>query len=360
MKYIKMWPNAVYYRPIKDIAKISRGKVMSKEFLRDNKGEFPVYSSQTDNDGMLGSIKTYMFDGEYITWTTDGANAGTVFYRKGKFSITNVCGIIEIINPNILTKYVFYALKCETLQYVSKGMGNPKLMSNVMEKIHIPIPPLPIQQEIVRILDTFTNFTAELTAELTARRKQYEYYRDELLTFGEDVPRMTLKDISVSVSSGKNKEKEQEGMYPVYGSTGVIGRTNTAKYSKEQILVARVGANAGFVHKANGIYDVSDNTIIVELKDNYNLQYVYYILQKMNLRKYAKGGGQPLVTAGELKKIEIPIPDINEQDRVVSILDKFTGISTSFDSGLPAEIAARQKQYEYYRERLLSFKESHR
>ena len=227
-------------------------------------------------------------------------------------------------------------------------------------RYRIPLPPLPIQQEIVRILDTFTNLTAELTAELTARRKQYEYYRDELLTFGEDVPRMTLKDISVSVSSGKNKEKEQEGMYPVYGSTGVIGRTNTAKYSKEQILVARVGANAGFVHKANGTYDVSDNTIIVELKDNYNLQYVYYILQKMNLRKYAKGGGQPLVTAGELKKIEIPIPDINEQDRVVSMLDKFTGISTSFDSGLPAEIAARQKQYEYYRERLLSFKESHR
>lgn len=227
-------------------------------------------------------------------------------------------------------------------------------------RYRIPLPPLPIQQEIVRILDTFTNLTAELTAELTARRKQYEYYRDELLTFGEDVPRMTLKDISVSVSSGKNKEKEQEGMYPVYGSTGVIGRTNTAKYSKEQILVARVGANAGFVHKANGTYDVSDNTIIVELKDNYNLQYVYYILQKMNLRKYAKGGGQPLVTAGELKKIEIPIPDINEQDRVVSILDKFTGISTSFDLGLPAEIAARQKQYEYYRERLLSFKESHR
>ena len=227
-------------------------------------------------------------------------------------------------------------------------------------RYRIPLPPLPIQQEIVRILDTFTNLTAELTAELTARRKQYEYYRDELLTFGEDVPRMTLKDISVSVSSGKNKEEEQEGMYPVYGSTGVIGRTNTAKYSKEQILVARVGANAGFVHKANGTYDVSDNTIIVELKDNYNLQYVYYILQKMNLRKYAKGGGQPLVTAGELKKIEIPIPDINEQDRVVSILDKFTGISTSFDSGLPAEIAARQKQYEYYRERLLSFKESHR
>lgn len=272
--------------------------------------------------------------------------------------------VIRVISEKINSRFLFHILAGNLFsEFLAKKLNVStinNLNSSLIKNFQIPLPPLPIQQEIVRILDTFTNLMAELTAELTARRKQYEYYRDELLTFGEDVPRMTLKDISVSVSSGKNKEKEQEGMYPVYGSTGVIGRTNTAKYSKEQILVARVGANAGFVHKANGTYDVSDNTIIVELKDNYNLQYVYYILQKMNLRKYAKGGGQPLVTAGELKKIEIPIPDINEQDRVVSILDKFTGISTSFDSGLPAEIAARQKQYEYYRERLLSFKESHR
>ena len=196
-------------------------------------------------------------------------------------------------------------------------------------------------------------------AELTARRKQYEYYRDELLTFGEDVPRMMLKDIAISVSSGKNKEKEQNGNYPVYGSTGVIGRTNIAKYSKEQILVARVGANAGFVHKASGTYDVSDNTIIIEMKDEYNIQYVYYILQKMNLRQYAKGGGQPLITAGELKKIEVPIPSINEQDRIGSLLNKFTEIGNSLDSGLPAEITARRHQYEYYRDKLLSFKENH-
>ena len=175
----------VPYKSVSEIAKICRGQVMSKDFLRDNAGEYPVYSSQTENDGMLGKITTYMFDGEYLTWTTDGANAGTVFYRKGKFSITNVCGVIDVIDDTISTKYLFYVLNREAPQYVNKGMGNPKLMSNVMAKIRIPIPPLAVQQEIVRILDSFTALTAELAAELTARRKQYEYYRDELLTFKE-------------------------------------------------------------------------------------------------------------------------------------------------------------------------------
>ena len=86
----------VPYKSVSEIAKICRGQVMSKDFLRDNAGEYPVYSSQTENDGMLGKITTYMFDGEYLTWTTDGANAGTVFYRKGKFSVTNVCGVIDV------------------------------------------------------------------------------------------------------------------------------------------------------------------------------------------------------------------------------------------------------------------------
>ena len=100
----------VPYKSVSEIAKICRGQVMSKDFLRDNAGEYPVYSSQTENDGMLGKITTYMFDGEYLTWTTDGANAGTVFYRKGKFSVTNVCGVIDVTDETILTKYLFYVL----------------------------------------------------------------------------------------------------------------------------------------------------------------------------------------------------------------------------------------------------------
>ena len=128
-------------------------------------------------------------------------------------------------------------------------------------------------------------------------------------------------------------------------------------YEKKQILIARVGANAGYVHIANGQYDVSDNTIILELKDDILFQYVYYTLLNMNLNQYAKGGGQPLVTAGQIKKIKIPVPSLSEQERIVQILDRFDKLCNDISEGLPAEIEARRKQYEYYRDKLLTFKE---
>ena len=185
----KLCPHGVEYVKVGDVAKISRGKVMSKSFLRDNAGEYPVYSSQTENDGMLGSISTYMYDGEYVTWTTDGAHAGSVFYRNGKFNITNVCGLIDCDTSKISTKFMHYALSIVAPGHVSRGMGNPKLMSNVMARVKIPIPPLPEQKRIAATLDKFdamvNSLTAGIPAEINARQKQYEYYRDKLLTFEE-------------------------------------------------------------------------------------------------------------------------------------------------------------------------------
>lgn len=179
----ELCPDGVEYKKLGEICNISRGRVMSKDYIKNNIGQFPVYSSQTENNGELGKIATYDFDGEYLTWTTDGANAGSVFYRNGKFSITNVCGLIKVKNELVNTKYLYYALTIETHKYVNLGMGNPKLMSNVMVEVKVPVPPLEVQCEIVRILGKFTLLTAELTAELTARQKQYEYYRDLLLNF---------------------------------------------------------------------------------------------------------------------------------------------------------------------------------
>jgi type I restriction enzyme S subunit len=216
----------------------------------------------------------------------------------------------------------------------------------------------------VRILDTFTELTTELTtelsAELTARKRQYEYYRNLLLTFNKNessVRWYRLGDICENISSGINKLKANAGQFPVYGSTGIIGYSDSYRYSEELLLVARVGANAGFIHKAIGKYDVSDNTLIIKTKEGYLQSFAFYQLLNMNLNYMAVGAGQPLITAGNLKQLIIPVPPLSEQRRIVAILDRFDALCNDLSSGLPAEIAARQKQYEYYRDKLLTFKE---
>lgn len=179
-----------------------------------------------------------------------------------------------------------------------------------------------------------------------------------MLSFDTTTPKVLLDDVAENISSGKNKDRLDEGAFPVYGSTGIIAKTNSPVYDREQILVARVGANAGYVHLAEGQYDVSDNTLIVDVKKDFVLKYVYYMLVNMNLNQYAKGGGQPLITAGQLKKLSIPMPKNEVQQRIVNVLDNFDAICSDLNIGLPAEIDARQKQYEYYRDLLLTFVET--
>lgn len=179
----------VEWKRLGEIAEIQRGRVMSKDYLREHPGEFPVYSSQTANEGVFGYIDTYDFDGEYLTWTTDGANAGSVFYHNGKFSITNVCGLVKTNCDVLNVKYLYYWLGANAKKYVSSGMGNPKLMSNVMASIKIPLLSLEEQAALVSILDRFDSLCNSLTeglpAEIALRKKQYEYYRDKLLSFKE-------------------------------------------------------------------------------------------------------------------------------------------------------------------------------
>ena len=168
---------------------------------------------------------------------------------------------------------------------------------------------------------------------------------------------MTLGDVCEYIASGKNKSRDENGAFPVYGSTGVIAYSDTFNYNEDLLLVARVGANAGYVHRATGQYDVSDNTLIIKPRTNYNILFAYYQLSNMKLNDLAVGGGQPLITAGNLKKIIIPIPSLEGQQHIVDILVKLDKLVNDISEGLPAEIAARQKQYEYYRDKLLTFKE---
>ena len=376
----ELCPNGVEYKTIEEVCEISRGIVISKDFIRDNAGEYPVYSSQTENEGCLGFINTFKYDGEYLTWTTDGANAGTVFYRNGRFSITNVCGLLKVIEKNLSSKFLYYALSISAPNYVNRGMGNAKLMSNVMASIKIPIPPLPVQEEIVRILDTFTSLTAELTAELTARRKQYEYYRDALLTKDTKVEMKKLGELCQQISNIKWKNEKNSFQYIDLTSVDretheIINPTkidsSNAPSRAQQIVKENdvlFGTTRPMLKRSTFISKEFDGQICSTgycvLRPNQEIvkpRYIYHHINSSLFYQYVEthqqGASYPAISDADVKKFAIPLPPLDIQQRIVNVLDNFDAICSDLNIGLPAEIDARKKQYEYYRDLLLTFAE---
>lgn len=360
-------PEGVEYKTLETVCELSRGKVYSKTYIAANAGNYPVYSSQTANNGELGRISTYDYDGEYLTWTTDGAYAGTIFHRKGKFSITNVCGLIAIKSPDILNiRFLYYWLSIKAQEYVYRGMGNPKLMSNQMATIEIPMPPLTVQEEIVRILDLFTNLAAELQAELQARQKQYEHYRNKLLTFEKDAEGMEWKrlpDICENLDRRRKPVTASNrtfGPYPYYGASGIVDYVSSYIFDGNYLLISEDGANllarnTPIAFSISGKNWVNNHAHVLKFQNMFTQKYIEYYINMIDVSQYVSGGAQPKLNQENLNKILIPIPPLPEQQRIVSILDKFETLVNDLSQGLPAEIAAVQEQYEYYRNKLLSF-----
>ena len=369
----ELCPNGVEYKKLGEICNISRGRVMSKDYIKNNIGQFPVYSSQTENNGELGKIATYDFDGEYLTWTTDGANAGSVFYRNGKFSITNVCGLIKVKNELVNTKYLYYALTIETHKYVNSGMGNPKLMSNVMVEVKVPVPPLEVQCELVHILDKFTLLTAELTAELTARRKQYEYYFIKILN-ENSYKKIKLGDIG-QVKMCKRILKVQTNNkcgIPFY-KIGTFGKgadtfidnetfeEYKSKYSyprKGDVLISCSGTiGRTVIFDGKPAYFQDSNIVWLEHDSSKVLNDYLFYYYKTTPWVIPTGGTIARLYNDNILKTEISIPTIEKQKEIVSKLKYFDKLCNDITSGLPAEIELNNKRYEYYRDKLLTFKE---
>ena len=391
MKYIEKLLNGaeVQWMPLGEVAELKRGRVISKEYLYEYVGDYPVYSSQTVNNGEIGKINTFDFEQKAITWTTDGANAGTVFYRDGRFSITNICGLITIKDTQILSyKYLYYWLSIEAKKHVYSGMGNPKLMSNQMGKVPIPVPPLAVQEEIVRILDKFTTLEAELEAELDCRKRQYEYYRNQLLSLDvinskgnlNHVEVVTLGEIGTFVRGSGLQKKDftptgvgcihYGQIYTYYGTCADKTKSfvsyefaqKARKAKTGDLIIATTSENDEDVCKA--VVWLGDDEIAVSsdacfYTHKMNPKYIAYYFQTDSFQKqkrsFITGTKVRRVNATDLAKIKIPIPPLTEQQRIVSILDKFEALTTSISEGLPKEIELRRKQYEYYRNQLLSF-----
>lgn len=386
-----MCPNGVEFKTLGEVATLSRGKVYSKEYLRDNAGEYPVYSSQTANNGELGRISTYDYDGKYLTWTTDGAYAGTVFRREGRFSITNVCGLISNVDKALSIDFLYYWLNKVAKGYVYQGMGNPKLMSNVMETIEIPLPPIEIQKKIVECLDKFSALAAELQAELHLRRKQYEYYRTQLLTPHSDCnsadntddaqwewKKITdIADTFIGLATSVTKYKKPQGVLLLHNSDIKDGRielksieyldTDFVLKNASKILhtddiitvhTGDVGTSAVITPEYEGT--IGFTTITSRIKDKTIITPAFFCKflnsaackDAIVSKTISDRNNLNLASFDELR---IPIPTIKEQQRIVDILDKFEMLTTSLSDGIPAEQAAQQKRYEYYRDLLLTF-----
>ena len=275
----------------------------------------------------------------------------------------------------VLPKWIYHNIATtDFFVYVEqnqKGASYPAISDASVKAFSLPVPPLEVQREIVRILESFTLLTDELTTkladELTARKKQYEFYRNKLLHFESDAQIKTIGDLCTVVTGGepptdciKGEISDSTHPYPVWGNgKEVYGYSETYKIDRDAVVISSIGANTGAVYYREAFF-----TPIIRLKvvmpkdDKLNTRFLFHALSTTEIK--SKSSSVPNMNANEIKAIKIPVPSIAVQNKIVSVLDNFDAICTDLNIGLPAEIEARQKQYEYYRDLLLTFAETDR
>ena len=400
--YLLKFENKVEIVKLKNIAtEMYRGSGIKREEVRETGipcvryGEiytdygisFEKTKSYTDEN--LITNKKYIDYGDILFAITgesvEEIGKSTAYIGKEKCLVG---GDILVMKHKQDPVYLSYVLSTENVQkQKSKGKIKSKVVhTNATDigEIEIPLPPLEVQKRIVEVLNNFekicNNLNIGLSAEIEARQKQYEFYRNFLLTFKIEnctLPKTrqdkTRQDIIklfmyifgyielelgeiLKIKNGSDYKKFNIGNIPVYGSGGIINYIDTYIYDKESVLIPRKGSigNLFYVDKPFWTVDTIFYTVID--KDIVIPKYVYYYLSKVNLEKLNTAGGVPSLTQTVLNKILIPLPPLEEQQRIVDILDRFDKLCNDISEGLPAEIEARQKQYEYFREKLLTFK----
>ncbi|MEG9475993.1 restriction endonuclease subunit S [Mannheimia indoligenes] len=383
----------VDWKPLGEVAELKRGQVITAKDTTE--GNIPVISGGQKPAYYTGN---YNREGETITVAGSGAYAGFLMYWNEPIFLGDAFSVKPYLEV-LITKYVYHFLlsRQQWIFNLKKGSGVPHVYPKDLSSLLIPIPPLSTQEKIVKILDKFTELEATLEAELALRKKQYQYYRETLLTFPQNLDRGGYNEITKALcQSGKVVFKslgEVCDIYlgltytPNYVDNGIkfISAQNTsndfldlknvkyiskddyykitsnAKPKKGDILFTRVGSNLG--HPV--IIDVEDELCIfvslgyLRVKDGILNTYVkHWMNTKLfwdQVSKSVHGSAKINLNTGWLKKFTIAVPPISEQQKIVEILDKFDRLTNSISEGLPKEIELRRKQYEYYREQLLDF-----
>ncbi len=391
----QLCPDGVEYKPLGDIMQIRRGASPRpiQEYITKQDDGIPWIKIGDVNPRSKFIVKTDQ------KITVSGAKK-SCYLKKGDFILSNSMsfgrpyilaidgcihdGWIAMSNfeRSFNSDFLFYLLRTQMIQKFWRQKASSgtvqNLNSDIVRDTSVPVPPLPVQEEIVRILDKFTALEAELEAELEARRKQYEFYRDQLLTFGDEVEWRPLGEIGDFTYGYTAKAQNQGDVRFIritdIGNNGCLNKDDvkyitlsdeSKKYLLKvgDLLVARTGATFGktLIITSSGKYVYASFLIKITLDSNLigNKFYWHFSKSKFYWKqalKLVSASSQPQFNTGALKKILVPVPPLTEQERIVAILDKFDALVNDISSGLPAELEMRRKQYEYYRDRLLTFK----
>ncbi len=402
-------PKGVEFRRLGEVCEILDNRRIPIAKNKRNPGIYPYYGA----NGIQDYIDSYIFDGDFVLVGEDGSvinkdNTPVVNWASGKIWVNNHAHVLQTKNELNL-KFLYFYLQTIDVSYCVAGTP-PKINQENLKKITIPIPPLEIQQEIVKILDAFTELNTELNTELKARKKQYQYYQNMLLDFND--ANQSHKDAKMSAKpypkrlksllqtlapkgvefrklgdigeftrgNGLLKSDLQDKGRPVvhYGQIHTqynlsIDKTtsyvNDALFHKlkkakpNDILIATTSENVKDVGKSIawlGNEEIAFSGDMYSYSTNENPKFIIYYFQTWFFQKEKEkritGTKVMRIHENDLKQITIPIPPLEIQQEIVKILDQFSILTTDLLAGIPAEIEARKKQYEYYREKLLAFK----
>ena len=384
----ELCPEGMQYKKLGEIASIATGKQLNLNLL-SKEGTYPVLNGGINPSGFYHEYNT---EGNTIT-VSQGGSAGYVNFMLDSFWAGANCYVVTPISPIIDNKFLFYILKNKQdyLARSKQGAGIPHLNKSILTNYIIPIPPLPIQEEIVRILDLFTTLEMELEAELEARKKQYDFYLNKLLTPIEyngkwllndkEVEWMEIKDCCLKTDNinwfdSKNTEYRYIDLTSVdiencmITETKTVNSTNAPSRARQIVKTDDIIFGTTFPTLkryslitpeydqqicSTGFCVLRANRAVIEPK------YLFFLLKTESfynhISRFQEGASYPSISDTLVKKHLIPIPSLSEQERIVSILDKFDSLVYDISIGLPAEIEARRKQYEYYRNKLLTFDE---
>lgn len=383
----------VEWKKLGEVITIEKGKQLNKSLLTES-GEYPAYNGGVTFSGFTDK---YNYSENKIIISQGGVSAGFVNFITTKFYANAHCYVVLPNISRVDNKYVYHLLKMnqENLMGKQLGAGIPALHTANILGISIPIPcpdnptkSLDIQHRIVEILDKFTELEAELEAELDCRKRQYEYYRNQLLSFDilnrgqklNDVKIMTLGEIGTFVRGSGLQKKDftptgvgcihYGQIYTYYGTyakktKSFVSQEFALKARKAKhgdLIIATTSENDEDVCKAVawlGDEDIAVSSDACFYAHTMNPKYIAYYFQtelfQSQKRKFITGTKVRRVNAKDLAKIKIPLPPLSVQREIVEILDKFDTLTNSISEGLPKEIELRRKQYEYYRNQLLSF-----